>query len=226
MWKTILDSIFPINCLGCNQEGEFICFNCFKKIPLNKKPPLNFNQKGALDNLITTSSYKHPLVKETVHQFKYNFIEDLAEPLGLLMVKKLNVILSPAVLRDEESRRKYILVPIPLHKKRLRWRGFNQADPLAQIVSQELNIPMNNNLLIRTKYTLPQVKIQNAEQRKKNMKEVFSINPNFEKPSTIQNKNIILIDDISTTGATLEECAQTLKPLQPNKIWGLVIAQG
>ncbi len=300
MWKTILDLIFPIHCLGCNQEGYFICYSCFKKIPINKKPPLNFNQKGALDNLIIASSYKHPLIKETIHQFKYNFIKDLAEPLGLLMAKKLKeaednlrpkrIVLQNDVPcearasfsgRPSESKPKsksesnLLLIPIPLHKKRLRWRGFNQADLLAQVVSKKLNIPVNNNLLIRTKYTLPQVKIQDAKQRKQNIQQVFALNKNTEvrasrapkrtspkgivlqndvfrtsKRIALQNdvpcearasflrrssgfdftdlsdKAIILVDDISTTSATLEEAAQTLKPLQPKKIWGLVIAQG
>ena len=89
MWKTILDLFFPINCLGCGQEGQFICPSCFKKIPLNKKLPLKF-QDSALIGLVIASDYDYPLVKQTIRRYKYDFIKDLSEPLGELMIKKLS----------------------------------------------------------------------------------------------------------------------------------------
>ncbi|MFH1461159.1 MAG: ComF family protein [Patescibacteria group bacterium] len=225
MWKTILDLIFPINCLGCGQPGQFICFSCFKQMPLNQKPGLKSNSQSNLNNLIIASYYEHPLIKEAIHQYKYNFIKDLAEPLAKLMIKKLDVIASEA----KQSRGKTILIPIPLHPKRLRWRGFNQSLLLAEKISQALNLPMIDNLLIRTKHTLPQVKLQNSLARQQNIRQAFALNSNrsnLESNLDFSNKTLILIDDISTTGATLEEAAQTLKPLNPKQIWGLVIAQG
>ena len=206
MWKTLLDLIFPINCLGCGQPGNFICFNCFEKIPLNTKPILN--------NLLIASYYKNPLVKQLIHSYKYDFVKDLAKPLGQLMVKKL----------AQQNIKNPVLIPVPLHAKRLRWRGFNQSEELALVISQKLNIPVINNVLIRTKHTSPQAKIENLKQRKINIKNSFQININFKK--SLKNKNIILIDDISTTGATIEECAKTLKPLKPKTVYGLVIAKG
>jgi ComF family protein len=220
MKKFFLDLLFPIHCLGCAQEEYFICPSCFEKISLNKKQPLRFNHKNNLNGLIITNHYDHPLVKKAIHCYKYDFVKDLAKPLGQLMAKKLTNFSN--IFNENNS----VLIPVPLHKKRLKWRGFNQSLLLTEVISQQLKMPINNDILIRRKHTLPQAKIKDPKEKKRNIKEAFSINPNFEKSSIIQNKNIILIDDISTTGATLEEAAQTLKPLQPKQIWGLVIAHG
>ena len=206
MWKTILDLIFPINCLGCGQPGDFICFNCFEKIPLNTEPPLN--------NLLIVSYYQSPLIKQLIHRYKYDFVKSLVRPLGTLMAKKLT----------QQNIKDLILVPIPLHPKRLRWRGFNQAQELSLVISKKLNIPIINNLLIRKKHPLPQAKIDNLKQRRVNIKDSFQINSSFK--DNLKNKNIILIDDISTTGATIEECTKILKSLKPKAVYGLVIAKG
>ena len=215
MKKFILDLLFPISCLECNQEGKFICSACFEKIPLIKNQPVK--------NLIITSHYNHPLIKKAVHRYKYDFVKKLAKPLGHLMVKKLN----------QQNIKNPILIPIPLHLKRLRWRGFNQADLLARQISKELNIPIINNLLIQTKHTLPQMKIKNAKKRKQNIKHAFALNSRnvlkndvLGTRTSFSGRSFILIDDISTTGATLKECAKVLKPLKPKKIYGLVIAKG
>ena len=250
MWKTVLDLLFPIHCLGCGQETQhystktngsrFICFGCFKKIPLNTKPPLKFNQSTALDILIIASYYKHPLVKQAILRYKYDFIKDLAKPLGQLMTNRLKAIL--------KQNTNIFLIPVPLHQKRLAWRGFNQAELLALEIGQKLNIKVANNILQRIKHGLPQTNIKSSQTRKENIKQAFSLEPKevwhkqartlrrrrkvpLNRPdlclsNNFKNKTIILIDDISTTGATLEECARALKPLQPKQIWGLVIAKG
>jgi len=236
MINFILDLLFPIHCLGCSKENcqGFICPICFKQIPLNKKLPLKSNDKGNLTGLIVASYYNYPLVKQAVHRYKYDFIKDLSKPLGQLMVKRLNRF-SDFLDKDNS-----ILIPVPLHKKRLRWRGFNQAELLAIEIGKQLNIPVVNNLLIRTKYSIPQVKIKTSSERQQNIKHAFSLSSNqgqslklhpFAKGCNFKdcpcvNKTIILIDDIATTSATLKECAKALNPLRPKEIWGLVIAKG
>ena len=262
MWKTILDIIFPIHCLGCGQEGNFVCLSCFKKIPLNIEKPRN--------NLLIASYYKNPLIKNIIHRYKYDFIKDLAKPLSLLMIKKLqdNLEVGPQKVgtfskKVPLSRSDLALVPIPLHKKRLRWRGFNQSELLANEIGQQLNIPVANNILIRTKDTLPQARIRNTKQRKENINKAFTlpekvqevqdslevghyfvrtsaevrqnkVRPRIEsnrfsfyRPDLgLSNKTIILVDDISTTGATLKQAVQTLQPLNPKRIWKLIVARG
>jgi ComF family protein len=225
MWKTVLDLFLPINCLGCAQEGQFLCPDCFEQIPLNRKQPLilyrnkqKSRQDFALTGLITASYYNHPLVKQAIHCYKYNLVQDLAKPLGQLMARQL-------IISNKQLTTNSLLIPVPLHKRRLRWRGFNQAELLALEVSRRLNIAVVNNILIRTKHRLPQVNIKNSQERKENIRKVFQLNPNFKNPP-LKNKTIILVDDVSTTSATLEECGRVLKPLKPKEIWGLVVARG
>ena len=81
MWKFILDLLFPISCLGCQQAGQFLCQNCLNQIPLFQKQPYQ--------NLIITSFYDHPLLKEAILKYKYHFIQELAAPLSQLMIKQL-----------------------------------------------------------------------------------------------------------------------------------------
>lgn len=207
--KIIFDLFFPISCLGCGQQGKFICAKCFNQIPLNKE---KHPQPVHLNKLLVASDYEYPLIKQAIHCYKYDFVKDLAEPLAELMIKKLN----------KQLTNEFILIPVPLHQKRLRWRGFNQAELLSQEISRKLKIPMANDILNRTKYHPPQVKIQNPQQRKENVSRAFQIS----RPVDLKNKIIILIDDVCTSGATLSECALTLKPLRAKAVWGLVIARG
>jgi len=217
--RTFIDLLFPVKCLGCGQEGKFICSQCLEKIPLKKQGIIKFDKSKPLTGLIVASYYNNPLLKQAVLKYKYNFIKDLAKPLSYLIIKKLS---------DHPLRKSIfktcLLVSVPLHKKRLRWRGFNQSELLAQEISQEFNLPLANNFLVRRKNTCPQTGITCASDRKANIKEAFQPNSNFK--NNFKNKNIILVDDVCTTGATLEECAKTLKPLEPKSIWGLVIAKG
>ncbi len=211
------DLILPINCLGCDEEGKFICQKCFKQIPVNNEPPKRFKEKTALSGLIVASYYKHPLIKEAVKRFKYDFAKGLTEPLADLMTEKLKCSHFIPISNS-------IIIPVPLHAKRLRWRGFNQAELLAGRISNQLKIPLEQNILTRHKHRLPQVKIKDALSRKENISGVFKINKKREKK--IKNKTVILIDDITTTGATLEEAAKTLKILKPSQIWAVVLARG
>jgi len=216
MWKTIFELFFPIICLGCKKPGSLICPSCFRKIPLHKKGSLKSNQTN-LDKLIIATYYNNPLVKQMIYRYKYDFIKDLSKPLAKLMIRQLNKSLE---LRSEDP----MLIPIPLHKKRLKWRGFNQAHLLSLEIAQGLNILTNDKVLSRVKHSQPQMSIKSSKKRRENIKSVFKVNPDFK--DEINNKTIILIDDVSTTGATLEEAARTLKELKPKQIWGLVIARG
>lgn len=211
----VLDLLFPIQCLGCGQEGNFICPACFEKIPLEQK--IIYFKKSPLIGSIIASSYKSPLLKEAIHKYKYSFVKGLAKPLGQLMIKASQE--QPWLMSG-----KVVFVPVPLHQKRLRWRGFNQAELLAQETGQALNIPLINDVLKRAKHGAPQAQIKNSQEREKNVKEVFGL----RRPLTanLQHSTIVLVDDVSTTGATLKECARVLKKAGAQKIWGLVLAKG
>lgn len=124
-------------------------------------------------------------------------------------------------LRTIWSLENTVLIPVPLHKKRYLWRGFNQAELLAKEIGKRFNLPVLANVLSRTKNTTPQTQL-NILERKENIQSAFSC----LRPELIFRKNILLIDDVCTSGATLEECAKALSCGQPGKIWGLVLAKG
>jgi len=218
MWKTIINLLFPIYCLGCEQEGKFICSSCFEKIKMNEK--YYFDKADILKKTLVVGYNDDELLKQMIYRYKYNFIKDLSNPLGQLMINKL--------IKDikKNNLKNLILIPIPLHPKRLRWRGFNQAELLSEEISKELNIPVINNLLIRVKNNLPQAKIQKAFQRRQNVYNVFDLNKDHSFEKEFKNKTIVLVDDISTTSATLKEAARILNILKPKQIWGLVLTKG
>jgi len=257
----ILDTLFPIHCISCNKENVWLCDDCFQKIepvffqicPVCEKiitekgqPCERCRKKNrTLDNLIVSARYKENNLSKLVHLYKYNFIEDLHIPLGKLLVKA--ILKNNLPIPD-------LIIPIPLHPRRLRWRGFNQSELLAKYVSENLtpgfSIPVFSDLIRRRKYTPPQMKIGKYSERRKNMEEAFEINKQIsEKGSAdrspsgglsaskkrtvridtqfqyLQDKKILLIDDIATTGATLFECAKILKQNGAKKVMGAVIAR-
>lgn len=234
----ILDTLFPINCLACGQAGFWFCPDCLKKIPLLnfqvcpqcEKIITTYGQRCLdckryapvepfhLDALVATTNYNENKIAKLIHVYKYNFIQDLSAPLGKLLTQ--SILKSNLPLPD-------FIIPVPLHPRRLRWRGFNQAELLAEKVSQQLtpgfNLPILNKLLLRKKYTSPQMQIKKYLERKTNIQNSFVCNPIFLE--TIRNKRILLIDDIATTAATLRECAKILKKSGAQKVFAAVIAR-
>ena len=113
------------------------------------------------------------------------------------------------------------LVPIPLSRKKLKERGFNQAQEIAKELSLSLKIPLLSDVLLKIKETSAQVELQGKD-RQENIKGVFVC----QKPDLIKSKKIILIDDVFTTGATMEECARVLKTAGAKEVWGVTVARG
>ncbi len=219
MKDKLIDLIFPKACLGCGKPNQFLCPNCFRHLPLNPKAVLEDTWLDPLSRVAVASEYDHLLVKKVIHTYKYHFIKELAEPLGVLISRQLK--------RIGWASKNTILIPVPLHQRRLRWRGFNQSELLSEKISQELDLALAKQIIIRTKNTPPQVKFKRTEQRQKNLKQAFALNHQSINPkrSFFRNKTFILIDDVMTSGTTLQECAQVLKTLRPKKIKAAVIAQ-
>jgi ComF family protein len=116
-----------------------------------------------------------------------------------------------------------VLVPIPLHPRRLRWRGFNQAELLGELIAKNLGIKFIPDLLIRVKNTEPQVKLD-KDQRQINIRHAFILNKNSQFDN-LKICNFVLFDDVWTTGATLKEAGKVLKRNGTKKVWGLTIAR-
>ena len=245
--KTFHDLLFPIHCLNCHKPNTFLCSTCLRNI----KPPelqvcpvcekavtLNGEvcntcrkiKNPSLERLIVTADYKDKLLSQTIHLFKYGFLKDLAKPLSEIMINNSQKLTIPTP---------DYLLPIPLHPRRLRWRGFNQAELLAQELSFKLlpglTIPLLGDSLkppiIRQRYTKPQKEIKNYHQRQANLKNIFQVNNSFSwqkynlPTNNLAGKNILIIDDVSTTGATLFNYADTLKTLNPKSISAIILGR-
>lgn len=197
----LLELFFPRACLSCKKPRTYFCINCAQKLCGEGQV---HHGTAHIKSIIACCHYED--LKKVIHYFKYYFDSDLRVPLGLIMKHQF------------EKRFKsdnIVLIPVPLHKKRLKYRSFNQAE----LLSREIMEPMN--ALIRTKHTSPQAKL-GREERLKNLTNAFSLLPGID----LRGKTAVIIDDVCTTGSTLEECAKALEKACPKEIYGLVIAKG
>jgi len=152
-----------------------------------------------------------------IHRFKYQSIESLKKPLAQLIINYLEKELLNNKLKN------YVLTPIPLSLRRKINRGFNQSELLAVEISKYLNLPVVN-LLKRKKFTAPQADISDWQKRKENISGAFEMIDS--KNQSGRYKKVILVDDVATSGATLEEAARVLKEAGIKEVYGLVVARG
>ncbi len=219
--KQLLDLLFPKQCINCNKEGSFLCEDCLSLIEINhfqyclceklKKTNKCKNcKKRNLDKLFFATSFNNKIVQRIIHKLKYSRIKELAIPLAFLMIKHLQII-------DCQISNDFFLVPIPLSNKKKRTRGFNQSEEIAKIISEATKLSLFN-CVKKIKETKSQTELT-KEQRQENVKDVFRIT------NDVKDKKIILIDDVYTTGATMEELAKKLKESGASVVWGLVAAR-
>ena len=228
----LIDILFPRFCLSCGKEGVWLCQDCMNILetrdvascPVCLRRVIDFRtcpsckNKTNLSGLFWALSYEKPLVKKIIHQYKYGpLIRELAMPLA-------NIIISHLLLVETDKNNflnDFVLVPLPLHNKRKKWRGFDQALELSKEIGNYFDMPVLDNVLIRQKETPPQAEL-GKEDRAENIKNAFSC----QNQNLIKNKKIFLVDDVYTTGATMKEATKTLKQNGAKEVWGLVIARG
>ena len=206
-----------ILCLAClrqlKQISGFFCAKCGKPIDsgmhcyhckkLKIKPKCSFIRSAFIFN--------EPM-RSAIHEYKYNCKPYLSKTLGLWMRETLKT--------NSEFKDFSFLLPVPLARKKLAQRGFNQSDLLADIIAEKKDFEVIKDAVIRIKNTKPQATL-NKEARKTNISGAFSA----LKPKLIKGKNIILIDDVATTGNTLEELAKTLKKAGARKVAAFTLAR-
>lgn len=203
-----LDLLFPPRCIGCRQVGAWLCAGCLKQIP-RVEPPFCTRCGDAVvaDGLcrrcrtsplqiecIRSVVHFEGVLREAVHQLKYDGRTVLAGPLGGLM----------AAYWMQHPMPVDVVVPVPLHTARLRERGYNQAALLARELARRVGLAVDGQTLIRQRATAPQVEL-NARQRRENVREAFHC-----VGDGLAGKQVLLVDDVCTTGATLEACAVAL----------------
>jgi ComF family protein len=215
------DLLFPKFCLGCKKEGVFLCQDCRSLLDISefdyclcdqkpiRLPPESKSgkcqrcQNKKLSGLYFALSYKeNSLTKKLIRQFKYQpYIKELSKTLASILIE--HFLLSKK--NTDEIWQNSILIPVPLDNKKLKTRGYNQSEELAKELSKILKIPVFSDVLIKTKNTPPQMELSKLE-REKNLINAFCVR-NSEK---ISGKKIFLVDDVYTTGSTMEQCATIL----------------
>ena len=159
------------------------------------------------------TEYDSPVIKSLIHALKFRFIKNAAAPLADYLALYIEEIKIPL--------NEYSLIPLPLSKKRLRERGFNQSDLIASSLAARFDLPIEKNALLRVKHSKPQSETKGVDARRENVKTSFAV----RDPRLIAGKNILLIDDVTTSGATFFAAATALKSAGAKKIIALAAAR-
>jgi competence protein ComFC len=215
--------IYPRNCLACKnllfKHEDFICNYCYLNLP---KSNFHKHENSELDKIfygrvpiMKAASYyvfeKSGNVQQLLHHIKYKGNKNLARQLGNWYAHSLN--------EAGDFSKSHFIIPVPLHPRKLKQRGFNQSEEFAKGLSEAWNIPLVNTNLIRTDFTSTQTKKRKFE-RWENVKDKFDLS----EPEALNNKTVILVDDVITTGATIDACYQALSKAEGIKINVLSLA--
>ncbi len=205
------DQLFPLLCLGCSQslesKGSMLCISCRMDLPetgQHREPydPKLLNKFAGKVPIQFIASYlyfkKSGVVQKLIHHIKYKGQKEAAKELANWYGSQL---LTECKHIDSID----LIIAVPLHKNRFRQRGYNQSEWIAASLGDALHLPTYNNVLFRNRFEESQTH-KNRLERWKNVMSVFSV----ENPNLIRGKNVMLVDDVLTTGATLESCATEL----------------
>ncbi len=220
---SLLDLLFPPRCVVCRQVGTWLCPECVSRLPCLSDPvcyrcgtPITNGmfcrtcQEAPLrlEGIRSIAPYRGP-VRAAIHYLKYRHARELADPLGELMARYWWRTPLPAE----------VTVPVPLHTSRLRKRGYNQAALLAWALSRRIGLPMDEDALCRVRATASQMRLKAAD-RRRNVEDAFRC-----ITDRLSGCRVLLVDDICTTGATLEACADALREGGAREVWALTLAR-
>lgn len=212
-FQKILSLLFPSKCLGCKKEDEILCEICISILPQTVRSPD--------PTIIPIFRYKNIVIKNAVWALKYHSNKEIGRILAQTMYDRMLGELS--VQKIFSNFHTPLLIPIPLSKKRLRNRGFNQAEVIGKEIFRidgGISFSYRANVLYKIKDTPNQVSIKDKGERLRNLRGCFSV----ANTNAIKDKNIILIDDVTTTGATITEARKTLLAAGAKKVIAFTIA--
>ena len=218
----LIDFIFPKFCVICDREGAFLCRKCKKNLssalqvcPMCTRPSIYgltheyCRKKFGMDGVLSIFDYRNEGVKKVVEAIKFGFNKELV-PIVLSGFRK-----------PSNWGKRVVLVPVPLHRYRENWRGFNQAEVIARLMAgKKVSVV---SALRRIKATKQQANITDRRARVENIRGSFQIEKGMKKE--LMGKKVILVDDVFTSGATSRECAKELKKVGVKQVWGLVLAR-
>jgi ComF family protein len=237
----LVDWLYPPRCRGCGgrifgRDAECFCAACWQLIRLLAHPlcdicgrpfpdasgadhvcggclsrPPEFTQARAWACYPRQETAEHPL-RHAIQRFKYGRKVSLGKPLGRVLAQGCRLLLAEWKVD--------VIIPVPLHPKRLRWRGFNQSVLLGRELSRVFDLPLDPFLLERKVETPPQTQLS-EEERRGNVRGAFFVNP--EK--SVENRSVLLLDDVYTSGATVNECSRCLKRAGAKEVYVLTLAR-
>jgi len=226
-WEALMDIIFPPQCLICEKDvlsTKIVCESCFSRIDINdtffcgkcgsrmamNKRLCHFDFPYILG---AAGSYKNEVLKNLIKGMKFRSIKMAADPLSELLIRYAREI--------DFSWQNFLVIPMPLSKQRERRRGFNQSELIAEGFAKNIGLPFENNILVRHKNSTPQSELKNWENREENVRDCFSV----KTPEIIKNRNVVLIDDVLTSGSTMLSAANILKEAGVKRLVALVLAK-
>ena len=223
MLKNLFKLIFPDLCCGCKNlllKNEYLlCYKCRHDLPYTYHHKISHNDTIKkfyglipLEFGLSMLYFHHGgIVQELIHNLKYRNQQNIGSLLGELYAKELQNFKPISTVTE--------IIPVPLHPKKLKERGYNQVDSFCESIGMHLQIPVNKNLLLRTQYNKTQTK-KNREARQQLTQTIFDVNFSAKD----ENKHFLLVDDVITTGSTLEICAKALLKIPNAKVSILTIA--
>ena len=222
--ESALDLLFPRHCVGCGRGGAFLCSRCRSTLQYLAPPlcercgrplaagaecPDCESTSSQIDGIRSLFPYDG-VIRQAILQLKYQNVRALAAPLAQLMWEYQQTQRLPAD----------ILMPVPLHPRRLRSRGYNQSGLLASELGRLTSLPVVEDSIVRRKNTAAQARTDSVEDRRRNVAGAFAC-----RDKRGSGNQIIIIDDVCTSGATLRACAAALKSIGAASVWGLTLAR-
>jgi len=224
--QTLLDLLLPPRCLHCESAGSWFCATCVSQISFIAPPvcqrcgtPIDTktstckqcknNPLNSIDGIRVVAYFENNPIRSAIHFLKYKNHKAVASALADLLA---NAYRQYALDLD-------VIVPVPLHVSRFKERGYNQSELLVKQLGNLLKLPTNVKTLQRTRKTQSQMEL-GAEERHKNVASAFGCSD-----TELANKRVLLIDDVCTTGSTLDACAEALKINNAQSVWGLTLAK-
>ena len=224
--QALLDLLYPPKCISCKAANSWLCQSCFSRIPFIttsicnrcgtpvtagvipcqqcKNNPLEY-----IDGIRSATSFDDNPIRPAIHSLKYRNHRAVVSTLTNFLVETYRRF---HLVAD-------VIVPVPLHASRLRERGYNQSELLAKKMGEVIDMPLNTSTLQRIRPTRSQMTL-GINERRHNVAEAFAC-VNFD----LSGRKILLIDDVCTTGSTLDACASTLKKNGADAVWGLTLAK-
>jgi competence protein ComFC len=211
IWSICEDILFPKVCIHCKETGEVLCEKCLRSTLRCSHQP---------SHAYALFSYRDPIIKKAIYSLKYKNNKTIAHVFARELYNTLLEDMAEEVMFHSST--KPTLVPIPLHPIRKRQRGYNQSELICKELSfiDQTIFEYRNDVLYRTRNTPSQTHTTSKQARKDNIKDCFNVPSGVD----LTNRTIILIDDISTTGATLGEATKALKRAGASRVYSYVIA--